>query len=275
MKLKKRFVLNSKEDFEKDARLRRILTLTALFSAVIVPLINDGVIYTLVEYTSADIAVLWLNYILRYTVVTLRYICVFVSFAAVFTGIFHYGYKTFKTPSVILIAGSIVKYIFAQFGSYVFCYEHGFIYSAEVTNAAAIIFNYLFLAVFDMLKNAALVMICCRSAKKAREQGLPDCSAKPEKLNFIKLIPSALKRTDPFFVFCLFAAGVELVYEILSNFFSVTLFQLITDGLPETGLDYAALLSGYALMLPFCAVGFVLCCTLCLYFSYFKPAKRM
>ena len=149
MKLKKRFVLNSKEDFEKDARLRRILTLTALISAVIVPLINDGVIYTLVEYTSADIAVLWLNYILRYTVVTLRYICVFVSFAAVFTGIFHYGYKTFKTPSVILIAGSIVKYIFAQFGSYVFCYEHGFIYSAEVTNAAAIIFNYLFLAVFE------------------------------------------------------------------------------------------------------------------------------
>ena len=234
--------------------MRRILTLTALFSAVIIPLINDGVIYTLVEYTSADIAVLWLNYILRYTVVTLRYICVFVSFAAVFTGIFHYGYKTFKTPSVILLTGSIVRFLAAQFGSYVFCYEHGVIYTAEVTDAAAVIFDYLFLAVFDLLKNAALIIICCRFAKKARQKELPDCSAKPEKIRFIKLIVSALKKSNPFFEFCLFASGVELVYEILSNFFSVTLFQLITDGLPETGLDYAALLSGYALMIPFCAI---------------------
>ena len=83
MKLQKRFTLASKEDAVKDARLRRIITLTALFSAVIVPLLNDGVIYTLVEFTSSDVAVLWLNYALRYIVVITRYLCVFVSFAAV------------------------------------------------------------------------------------------------------------------------------------------------------------------------------------------------
>lgn len=275
MKLQKRFILNSKEDALKDAGLRRILTLTALFSAVIIPLLNDGVIYTLVEFTSADIAVLPLNYALRYTVVILRYLCIFVSYAAVITGIYHYGYKTFKSPAVILLCGSVVKYMFAQFGSYVFCYEHGIIYSSDVTDAAAMIFNYLFLAVFDLLKNAALIIICCRFAKKAREQGLPDCSSQPEKLTFIKLLKSALKRSGPFFGFCLFAAGIELVCEIISNFFSVTLFQLIADGLPETGFDYAALLSGYLLMLPFCAVGFIICVTLCTRFSYLKPAKRL
>ena len=275
MKLQKRFVLTSKEDLIKDARLRRILTLTALFSAVIVPLINDGVIYTLVEFTASDVAVLPLNYVLRYIVVITRYLCVFVSFAAVITGIYHYGYKTFKTPAVILFCGSIVKYMFAQFGSYIFCYEQGYIYTAEVTDAAAVIFNYFFLAVFDLIKNVALVIICCRFAKKARENGLSDESAKPQKIRLFKLISASLKKSNPFLSFCLFAACIHMAYEILSNFFSVTLFQLITDGLPETGLDYAALLSGYALIIPFCAIGFVICCTLCLYFSYFKPAKRL
>ena len=275
MKLQKRFILPSKEDAAKNARLRRILTLTVLFSAVVVPLLNDGVLYTLVEYTASDIAVLWLNYILRYAVVIQRYLCVFVSFAAVITGIYHYGYKTFKTPSVILLAGSVVKYIVAQFGSYVFCYEHGLIYTSEVTDAASIFFNYFFLCVFDLIKNAVLIIICCRYAKKVKETGLPDESAKPEKIRLIKLISASLGKSNPFFGFCLFSAGVEVVFDVLSNFFSVTLFQLITDGLPETGLDYAALLSGYALILPFCALGFVICCTLCMYFSYFKPAARM
>lgn len=255
--------------------MRRIITLTALFSAVVVPLINDGVLYTLIEYTASDVAVLWFNFILRYTVVTVRYLCVFVSFAAVITGIYHFGYKTFKTPSVILLAGSAVKYLCAQFGSYVFCYEHGLIYASDVTDAAAVIFNYFFLTVFDLLKNAALIIICCRFAAKARENGLPDQSSKPERKSLIKHLAVSLKRSDPFFGFCLFCAGVQAAYEILSNFFSVTLFQLITDGLPETGLDYAALLSGYALIIPFCAVGFVLCASLCVYLSYFKPAPKL
>ncbi len=274
MKLQKRFVLTSKEDLIKDARLRRILTFTALFSAVIVPLINEGVLYTVITFTENDIALLTFNYILRYIVVFLRYLCVFVSFAAVITGIFHYGYKTFKTPSVILLCGGAAKYLIGQFGSWVFCFEHGLV-DVSVTDAAAKGFEYFFLAVFDLIKNVALVIICCRFAKKARENGLPDESAKPEKIRLFKLISASLKKSNPFLSFCLFAACIHTAYEILSNFFSVTLFQLITDGLPETGLDYAALLSGYALIIPFCAVGFVICCTLCLYFSYFKPAKRL
>ena len=125
-----------------------------------------------------------------------------------------------------------------------------------------------------MIKNVTLIIICCRFAKKARESDLPDCSDKPEKIRIGALIKASLKRSDPFFGFCIFAAGVEAVYGILSRFFSITLFQLLYAGLPETGLDYAELLSGYALIIPFCAVGFVICITLCMRFSYLKPAKR-
>ena len=273
MKLKKRFVLTSKEDTLKDARMRRVLTLTVLISSIIIPLINDGVIYTAVEYTANDVAVLWLNAILRYVIVIVRYLCIFVSYSAVITGIFHFGYKTFKTPPLLLIAGSFVQYVIAQYGSYVFCYDH-YIISADVTDAAALFFNYLFLAVFDMIKNVALIIICCRFAKKVREEGLPDCSCKPEKIRIIALLKASLKRSDPFFGFCIFAAGVEAAYGILSRFFSVTLFQLIAGGTPESGLEYAELLSGYTLIIPFCAAGFVICICLCNLFSYLKPAKR-
>ena len=275
MKLKERFVLTSKEDMQKHARLRRVLTLTVLFSAVIVPLQNDGVLYTLVEYTASDVAVLWLNYVLRYTVVLLRYLCVFVSFAAVITGIYHYGYKTFKTPAVILFAGSFVKYLIAQFGSWIYCYDNGLIYVEEVTDAAAMGFDYFFLSVFDLIKNAALVIICCRFAKKARESELPDSASKPEKIRFIPLLKTSLKGSNPFFRVCLFTAGVHAGYEILANFFSVTIYELITDGLPEEGIHYAALLSGYALIIPLCAAGFVVCAVLCTLFSYMKPKKRL
>ena len=273
MKLKKRFILISKEDAIKDARLRRVLTVAVLIFSVAVPLLNDGVIYTLVEYTAYDVAILWLNAILRYVVVILRYLCIFISYAAVITGIFHFGFRTFKTPSLLLIAGSIIQYVIAQYGSYVFCYDH-YIVSAAATDAAAVFFNYLFLAVLDMIKNATLIIICCRFAKKAREEGLPDCSCKPEKIRLAGLLKTSLKRSNPFFGFCIFAAGVEAAYGILSRFFSVTLFQLISGGAPKTVLNYAELLSGYTLIIPLCAAGFVLCISLCTRFSYLKPAKR-
>lgn len=274
MKLKKRFVLTSKEDEEKNARLRRTLTLTVLFSSIIVPLLNDGVIYTLVEYTDSDVAVIWLNYLLRYTMVILRYLCTFVSFAAVITGIFHYGYKTFKTPPLLLAAGSFVKYLLAQFGSLVFCYDNGLINASE-TDVAAAGFEYFFLFVFDAVKNVALIIIFCRFAKKAREYGLPDCNFKPENSGHRPLFKNALNKSNPFLRVCLFAAGVQAVYDILSNFLSVTIFQLITDGLPEEGLNYLALLSGYILIIPLCALGFVISIILCNTFSYLKPAKRL
>ena len=272
MKLQKRFVLTSKEDIKKNAHLRRTLTLVTLISAIIVPLINDGVIYTIVEFTDNDVAVAELNMILRYTMVIHRYLGVFVSFAAVITGIFHYGYKSFKTPPLLLLIGSFVKYLIAQYGSLIFCYEVGIIYW-EGEQVAANGLDYLFLAVFDFIKNIVLIVVCCRFARKERDD-LPDSSCRPDQIKLLPLLRASLKRSNSFFSFCLFAAGVEAVYGALSRFLSVTMFQIIADGMPATGLQYIELLSGYLLILPFCAAGFVLCVTLCTRFSYLRPAKR-
>lgn len=275
MKLKERFVITSKEDALKNVLLRRVITLTVLFSAVIVPFLNDGVLYTIVEYTSYDAALVTLNLILRYIIVFLRYICTFVSFAAVFTGIMHYGYRDFKTPSVIFFFGSFVQFMLGRFGSFVFCYEHGLV-SFDVTDVATTGFTYFFQGTFDLVKNIVLVVICAAFAKKIKkgmtDHVIPDERAKAS--GFRQLLRTAFKRSDPFLKMCGYAAGIQALHDILSNFFSVTLFQLITDGLPETGLNYAALLSGYALIIPLCAAGFILSVLLCVKLSYMKPAPK-
>ena len=275
MRHKERFILTSKEDAKKDALLRRVLTLTVLFSAVLIPLLNEGVLYTLIEYTSYDIALEFFNLIMRYILVITRYICFFVSFAAVFTGVMHYGYKDFKTPPLLLFLGSFVQFMAARFGSWIFCYEHGLI-SFDVTDVATTGFTYFFQMTFDLIKNIALVIICAALARKIKKDltsyVIPDESAKVS--GFKPLLRSAFNRADPFIKICAFASGIQALHDILSNFFTVTLFQLIADGLPETGLDYAALLSGYALIIPFCAAGFFISVLLCVKFSHMKPAKK-
>lgn len=270
--LKKPENLTSKEGAAKDALLRRALTLTALFSALIVPFLNDGILYTVLEYTSNDIALIVLNYALRYIVVITRYVCTFVSFAAVFVGVMHFGYKSFKTAPLIFFIGGVLQFIIFRFGSWIFCYEHGLI-SYVVTDVVSVSFTYFFQATFDLVKNVVLVVICAVFAGKIKKglknYEIPDETWVP--LSFKQLLKEALfMKKNAFLKMCAFAAGIQALHDILSNFFSVTLFQIITDGLPETGLDYLALLSGYALIIPLCLAGFVLCSILCLKFSFKK-----
>ena len=267
--------LTSKEGAARDALLRRTLTLAVLFSALVVPFLNDGVLYTVLEYTSNDVALVALNLILRYVVVITRYACTFVSFAAVFTGVMHFGYKSFKTPALIFFIGGVLQFILFRFGSCVFCYEHGLI-SYQVTDVVSVSFTYFFQATFDLVKNIVLTVICSVFAGKIKDSKkdyeIPDETWIP--LGFKQMIKLALfTRKNAFLKISAFSAGIQALHDILSNFFSVTLFQIITDGLPETGLDYAALLSGYALIIPFCLLGFILCSLLCLKFSYKKYHK--
>ena len=252
-----------------------MITLTALFSAVVIPVLNDGLLATVVEYTANDIALTALDTVLRYVIVIVRYLCIFVSYACAVSGLLHYGFKNFKTPSLLLIAGSFVRYIVASYGSFVFCYEHGLIsYSASAVAAAGL--NYVFSSVFDAVKNTVLVIITALFAAKVHDGRtkyvLPDEEDRPVGTG--AFFRSAFSLSHPFLRICVFTACVEAVFECVLNFVSVTLSQIAADGLPETGLDYAALLSGYVLIIPLCALGAFAAVLLCMYHSTNKPHKK-
>ncbi|MBO4422263.1 MAG: hypothetical protein J5879_02405 [Clostridia bacterium] len=254
--------------------LRRLLSLTVLFSAVAVPVLNEGLLLTFVEAIDGNVA-WWIGIpiALRYVSVILTYACTFVSYAAVIAGILHYGYANFKTPPILLFCGSLCRYIIAGFGSWVFCYEHQLIdYTAADVGAMG--FQYLFRAIFDLIKNVVLVVIFCRISKKIREgktdQTLPDETyGKPD--GFGAFIRSAFSRKHPYGRVCGFAAGVEAVYCIASVFLFDTVFALIANFTEGETIDYAEQASRYALIIPFCLFGFFGCVLLCRYFSSKKP----
>ena len=87
MKRTERFILRSKENEKKDVVLRRLLSLTVLFSAVVVPILNEGLLLTFVEAIDGNVA-WWIGIpiALRYVSVILTYACTFVSYAAVISG---------------------------------------------------------------------------------------------------------------------------------------------------------------------------------------------
>lgn len=276
MKLKERFVLRSKEADKKEAALRKRISLFMLFSAVVIPLLNDGVLYTVIEYTSGDAALTALNLFLRYVMIIIRYACIFTSYAAGAAGVLMYGYRDFKTPPVFLLTGTFLRYMVAQFGSLVFCYEHDVINSAA-TDIAAMGLGYFLMMTLDLVMCAVLLVIGCRYAKKLRDgkldQRLPDCSDLPEN-GAAAYVRAAFSRRFPVARVCLFTACVHTGFDIVSNFLSVTLTQLASDGLPSTLSQAMTLLSGYVLIVPLCAAGFFLAVLLCFGFCVRYPEKK-
>ncbi|MBP5209185.1 MAG: hypothetical protein J6330_12100 [Clostridia bacterium] len=278
MKHRQRFEIRSKEAEKRDAALRKKLTLTVLFSAVIIPLINDGVLYTLIEYTDNDIAMTALNAALRYAVVFLRFACTFVSFGAAGAGVFVYGYKNFKSAPLIVICGCCVRFLIAQFGSWVFCYEHGLINVELASDVVAVGFGYVFTATFDAVKTVVLLVLLCRMADGIRKGGsrysLPDDGT--EKPNgFLPSLRAVFSGGYPFRRAFVFAAAVQAVFEIVVNFVSVTMMQLATDGLPGNFSELLTLLPVYVLIIPLCAVGAVLSAMLCFRYCLAAPHKKL
>lgn len=276
MKLKEHFTLRSKEAEAKEEALRKRISLWVLFTAVVIPLLNDGVLYTVIEYTEGDAALTALNIILRYIMVAVRYASVFASYGAVAAGVLRYGYKDFKTPTVLLIAGAFLRYMVGQFGSLVFCYEHSVI-SSGATDIAAMGLGYFMMMTLDIVKDVVLLVIGCRFAAKVRSGALrftlPDSSAKPADVR--SAVSSAFSSSYPVFRVCMFTACVHAVFDALSNFASVTLTQLATDGLPGSLSQIMALLPGYVLIIPLCAAGLFLSVMLCFSLLVRAPEKRL
>ena len=276
MKLKERFTLRSKEAEAKEEALRKRITLWVLFTAAVIPLLNDGVLYTVIEYTEGDAALTALNLILRYVMVAVRYACVFASYGAVAAGVLRYGYKSFKTPAVILITGAFLRYMVGQFGSLVFCYEHS-ITNSGATDIAAMGLGYFMMMTLDIVKDAVLLVIGCRFAAGVRSGklpcSLPDVSTKPAGVS--GLFRSAFSSAYPVLRVCLFTACVHAVFDAVSNFMSVTLTQLATDGLPGSLSQVMALLPGYILIIPLSAAGLVVSALLCFSLLTRAPEKKL
>src|SRR5574344_1482291 len=109
----KRFILNSHEAENKDRRLKKILTVTVLLSAIAVPLLNDGVLYTVWAYIQGDIAYTWLAYTLSYLIVIIQYAARYTAAAALCVALVACGQKKSRGIIILMLLGSLTTYLLA------------------------------------------------------------------------------------------------------------------------------------------------------------------
>lgn len=274
-----RFIFHSKEAEIKDGRLRKSIVLTVLVSAVLSPLLTEGVLSVVLQFTDGDISLMALDTFLRYFVVILRYAALFTSYAAAAVGLVSYGYRNFKAPVLLMLLGSFTCYMIASFGSYIFCYENGLIVTESTVDVYEAGFNYFFLTVYSLIKNIVLAILCRqyvkRVKKKTEDVFIPDESAAKECRGFGPFMKKALYKKNIFTKISVYAALFDIVFSFTVEFFSLTLFQLLADGAPENMEQFWILFSSYALIIPGCVIGFFVMISVCLLLSLKKPEKKL
>ena len=278
-KKSKRFIFHSKEAEIKDGKLRKNIVWTVFISAVLAPLLTEGVLSVVLQYTDGDITLTALDTVLRYLVVILRYAALFTSYAAAAVGLVNYGYAGFKAPVLLLLLGSFVYYMVASFGSYIFCYENGLIVTESSVDVYEAGFSYFFLFIYSLIKNIALSVICRRFAVRAEKKNLPlkspDESCRENCKGFLPFFKTALGKTNIFRKICVYAALFELLFSFTVQFFTYTLFQILADGAPENAEQFWILFSSYSLIIPGCILGFFVMSAVCLLLSLQKPEKKL
>lgn len=272
MNLKKnRFVLRNKEAENKDRRLRKNITVYVLLFSVIIPLVNELVIYTLWNYTANDRALVVLDFALRYLVVIIRYVCWFGTYGAVSASLVYFGLKKSRGVIALMILGSFVTAFAGQWGSFLFLYFTGFYStgdSVDVLNAA---FQYGVNGILDTVRNVCLAAICCIYTKKhvgaGTELFIPNDTVKAAgSKEFVKC---ALRRDGIFLRYCTYTALVHFVYDLLLNVFRAATY--------DTGrgiyLDYTSMLIMDVIVPVGCAVGFMTMALLTLKLGLGKSSK--
>ena len=274
-----RFIFHSKEAEIKDGKLKKRIILTVLISAVLAPLFTEGVLYVVMQYIDGDISLDALHAVLRYLVVFLRYAAFFVSYGAVAVGLVNYGYVKFKAPVLLLVLGSAVFYLVAQYGSYLFCCNNDLLIlesEAEIYESA---FHYFFLTVYSIVKNVVLSVICLKYVKRLRkndtELTFPDESMKSSASGFGGFMKTALDKNSVYRRICVYAALFELVFSFTVQFLSETVYELYAAGLPENIEQVWILTKSYVLITAACAAGFFVMAAVCLILSLQKPEKKL
>ena len=271
-----RFVFHSKEAEMKNEKLRRTLVWVVIVSAILTPLLTEGVLSVVLEFISGDIAYVTFETVLRYLVVLLRFTALFASYAAVAVGLVNFGYRNFKAPLLLQILGTFVYYMVAQYGSYIFCFNHMLLSDKTYVDVYSAGFTYFFFTVYGIIKLIVLAVICIHySRRAANEPGIyiPDETCR--RTDFSSFMKTALDKKSVFKKICVFCAMFEILFSATLQFLSLTLFQLLADGAPENLAQAWILFSPYALIIPGCIFGFFLMISLCLLFSFRKPEKKL
>lgn len=170
MALKKRkpFVLHDKEAARKEYAFSKLLTLSLVFSAFIVPFINDGVFSLLHSlYISGDYTLKAADIILSYLLPLITVCASYFSYAAVVLSLYYYGTKNSFGRIACLMGGVLFLYLISYLRT---CIANRYILfdvsdeGSFVSLVAAVI-----MCIFIFSKNVVLLLYTHFAIKKMRK----------------------------------------------------------------------------------------------------------
>ncbi len=247
MALKKRkpFILHDKEAARKEYEFSKLLTLSLVFSAFIVPFINDGAVSLLHGlYVSGDYTLKWLDIFLSYLIPLISVCASYFSYAAVVLSIYYYTVKKSGGRIACLMGGVMFVYFI---GYVCTCIENSYVmFDVADEGSFVALLSTVIMTIFMLSKNTVLLIYTCIAVKKMRKDA-PTLWLEPcgENTGFLK---RAFGKTGANLKLSLHFFTVSLVCDIMVRTVS-TFMEIASDGAPEEFSHYLYFAEQYALVL--------------------------
>ena len=256
MALKKRkpFILNNKEAARKEYEFSKLLTLSLVFSAFIIPFLNDGAVSLLHGlYVSGDYTLKWLDIFLSYLVPLISACAVYFSYAAVVLSIYYYTSGKSVGRITSLMGGVLFSYLVVYICT---CIENGYVlFDVSDEGSFFALLSMVIMSVFMLSKNAVLLIYTHVTVKRMKKDTqsvwLSPCNG--ENAGFFK---RAFGKTGANLKLALHFFSVSLVCDIIVRSVS-TYFEIASAGKPEEFSHYLYFAERYALVLLNNLFGFV------------------
>lgn len=256
MALKKRkpFILNDKEAARKEYEFSKLLTLSLVFSAFIVPFINDGAVSLLHGlYVSGDYTLKWLDIFLSYLIPLISACAVYFSYAAVVLSIYYYTSGKSVGRITCLMGGVLFSYLVVYICT---CIENGYVlFDVSDEGSFFALLSMVIMSVFMLSKNAVLLIYTHVTVKRMKKDDqsvwLSPCNG--ENAGFFK---RAFGKTGANLKLALHFFSVSLVCDIIVRSVS-TYLEIASAGKPEEFSHYLYFAERYALVLLNNLFGFV------------------
>ena len=256
MALKKRkpFILNDKEAARKEYEFSKLLTLSLVFSAFIVPFISDGAVSLLHGlYVSGDYTLKWLDIFLSYLIPLISACAVYFSYAAVVLSVYYYTSGKSVGRITCLMGGVLFSYLVVYICT---CIENGYVlFDVADEGSFFALLSMVIMSVFMLSKNAVLLIYTHVTVKRMKKDTqsvwLSPCNG--ENAGFFK---RAFGKTGANLKLALHFFSVSLVCDIIVRSVS-TYLEIASAGKPEEFSHYLYFAERYALVLLNNLFGFI------------------
>lgn len=256
MALKKRkpFVLHDKEAARKEYVFSKLLTLSLVFSAFIVPLLNDCALSLIHSLSiSGDYTLKALDIFLSYLIPIITVSAAYFSYAAVVLSIYCYGVSKSAGRIACLFGGVLFLY----FISYVcVCVVNGYVmFDVADEGSFVSLVAVIITCIFVLVKNAVLIVYTHIRIKKLRSDGNTKWLGEYDKENNPSFIKRAFGKNGVNVKIAAHFFSVSLVCDLIVRTVS-TYMDIASAGAPEEFSHYLYFIEQYALVIVNNVFGF-------------------